>query len=185
MPRQLGGRIRNDLEPPQDCVLDQSMLEERRTPVADSRLDGCGRPCCLADARSGRGASERRRAIEAPSRSRMRGNAAATRRLPVSISSNSDVRSSATISNRRRPLKKSISPAAIRPTPKRDVHAAVLPAGERPPRQICCRETGLRIRFRTFQRSRRNCFSYVKHGMRESRLTGIAGGLCCGWVRSR
>jgi hypothetical protein len=48
MPRQLGGRIRHDLEPPQDCVLDQAMLEERRTPVADSRLDGCGRPCCLS-----------------------------------------------------------------------------------------------------------------------------------------
>ena len=40
-----GGRIRKDLEPPQDRVLDPSMLEERRTPVADvvvDRVDALG-----------------------------------------------------------------------------------------------------------------------------------------------
>ena len=49
-----------------------------------------------------------------------------------------------------RPLKKSISSAAIRSTPKRDVRAADLRAFERRPRQVCCRETDLRIRCRTF-----------------------------------
>jgi hypothetical protein len=34
-----GGRVREDLEPPQDRVLDQSMLEEHRTPVADVVVD--------------------------------------------------------------------------------------------------------------------------------------------------
>jgi hypothetical protein len=52
-----------------------------------------------------------------------------------------------------RPLKKSLWSAAIRSTPKRDVRAAVLRAFERRPRQIGCRETGLGIRCRTFQRS--------------------------------
>jgi hypothetical protein len=40
-----GGRIRKDLEPRQDRVLDQSILEERRTPVADvvvDRVDALG-----------------------------------------------------------------------------------------------------------------------------------------------
>jgi hypothetical protein len=47
-----GGRIRKDLEPPQDRVLDQSMLEERRTPVADVVVDraDCARRCVRASA---------------------------------------------------------------------------------------------------------------------------------------
>lgn len=47
-----GGRIRKDLEPPQDRVLDQSMHEERRTAVADVVVDraDCARRCVRASA---------------------------------------------------------------------------------------------------------------------------------------
>jgi hypothetical protein len=41
-----GGRIREDLEPPQDRILDLSLLEERRTPVADLLVD---QPDALSD----------------------------------------------------------------------------------------------------------------------------------------
>ena len=49
-----------------------------------------------------------------------------------------------------RPLKKSISPATIRSTPKRDVRAADLTPSENASRQISRREAGVRIRPRTF-----------------------------------
>ena len=55
-----------------------------------------------------------------------------------------------------RPQKKSTSSAAIRSTRKREVHTAVLRACERRPRQICCRETELRIWCGLFQRSPTN-----------------------------
>src|SRR3954454_7432038 len=59
-----------------------------------------------------------------------------------------------------RPLKKSISPSVIRSTQKRDLHTAALRPSERLSKQICCRETGLRIRAETISAVSDACDSF-------------------------
>jgi hypothetical protein len=73
-------------------------------------------------------------------------------------------------------VKNPIRPAAIRSTPKRDLHTAILRASQRRPRQICCRETDLRIRWPTF--------SAVSHNMGTDRQQHNGRRLCCTWTRS-
>jgi len=99
-------------------------------------------------------------------------------RFSCPIRDDSAARRPPTCRNRRRPLKKSISPAAIRSMRFCDVHTARLTASARTSREICCGETRLRNRPQTFQRCRREAIRAGALRLSPAALLGVVRTSC-------
>ena len=135
-----------------------------RTAVNDARRSRRARPRLCATPRRFAMLRPRRRGVDRSARPALAATEAlgaspetnhttwSAREEPPRVRAVDDSRSSSVAKCRisTRPLKQSISPAAIRSTRLCDVHTARLTASAETTREICCRVTGLRISPRTF-----------------------------------